>query len=155
MTTARRIIVLTAPLCLLWMAGCSSHLPQNLSDFDTMTHMVSKKSFNSPEPIARVVDQLNIQLGQCWSRHLTMFSPGPVPIGAHKHFVKLSPSGQEGQIVLTRSGVQSYLIARLDVRQTEHGTLVEAATKKRQNEELEPLFAAWIEQGYKGCKIGR
>jgi len=119
-----------------------------------MTHMVSKTTFQSKEPLSVTLQHLRERLDKCWTKQVTMYSPTPIPIGNQIYSSTLSASGETSQVLLSQRGVQTYLIARLDLYQSVDGTRVEAATKIPQNKRLERQFGAWIENGATECKAG-
>jgi hypothetical protein len=136
---------------LLLLVACSSHLPQTLADLDR-PDLASMRSFQVKENMKTVFEHVRKQVHVCFVENI--FPEMNVPMGRQRYAAGIDDSGRTAQIVLQQEGVQTYLFARISFSQSPDGTTVETATKRRQNEYLEPLFAHWI--AFKtGCKVPR
>jgi hypothetical protein len=142
-----RIAALTAPL----LIGCAP-LPKVPADFDDLPN-ISRKTVTSVQDLRAVFGHVDARFKACFDRPLYMYYPGPIQIGEWRHTATISESGRSAQIIFEQTGVQSFLLSRLDFSSDGSGTAVQIATKPPHHRTLEPLFAMWIEKQGSECRV--
>jgi hypothetical protein len=146
------IRILNATLLAACLLGGCAQFAKTPGDFDVLPH-ISKQSYSSSQSPRVVFDHVRAQLEQCFAKPMVMYAPAPIPIGGLHQTGVIAESGQTAQIIFEQRGIQSFLIARLDLSVEGSGTRVNTATKVPQNRAYEPFFAMWVEKQRSGCKL--